>query len=57
MELSDNFNGPDLGLQWTFWKEYAPKNIHLKNQTLQLTAKGTTPADGRILLTAATEQT
>ena len=57
MELSDSFNNSELGLQWTFWKEYAPKAVHFKNQALQLTAKGTTPADGRILLTTATDNT
>lgn len=50
LELSDDFNGPDLGLQWTFWKEYAPQSLKFKQQTLWMNAKGKTPADARLLL-------
>ena len=28
LELSDDFTGKQLGLQWTFWKEYAPESSH-----------------------------
>lgn len=56
MELSDDFNGTELGLQWTFWKEYAPGSLTLKNHTLSVQAKGKTPADGRKLLTTATDK-
>lgn len=54
MELSDNFGRPEMGLQWTFWKEYAPKSVRIKENTLFLQAKGKTPADaGKLLTTAA----
>lgn len=56
LELSDDFSGRELGLQWTFWKEYAPETVTLKNNTLQLQAKGTTPADARKLLTTVTDK-
>ncbi|GAB1415759.1 family 43 glycosylhydrolase [Paludibacter sp.] len=54
--LSDNFDKSELGLQWTFWKEFAPKTVIIKNNTLQLQAKGKTPADARKLLTTATDK-
>ncbi len=50
MPLSDDFSGAELGLQWTFWKEYAPEALTLKQQALHMKGKGTTPADGRLLL-------
>lgn len=56
LELSDDFSGSELGLQWTFWKEYAPETVTLKNNTLQLQAKGTTPVDARKLLTTVTDK-
>lgn len=49
--LSDDFSAPELGLQWTFWKEYAPKALKIEKNELRLSAKGKTPADGRLLLT------
>ncbi len=57
MELSDNFSGTGLGLQWTFWKENATSALSFKNNTLTMQAKGTTPADARKLLTTATDKT
>lgn len=51
LELSDDFSAPNLGLQWTFWKEYAPKSLTFDDGTLWMKAKGSTPADGRLLLT------
>lgn len=56
LELSDDFQGTELGLQWTFWKEYAPKAVTLENRTLRLKAKGKTPADGRLLLATAEDK-
>lgn len=50
MELSDNFKKPELGLQWTFWKEYAPQAVSIERGTLWLNANGETPANGRTLL-------
>lgn len=49
-------HGEKLGLQWTFWNEYAPKSVTVGKHQLQMEAKGTTPADGRILLTTATDK-
>ena len=51
LELSDDFNSKQLGLQWTFWKEYAPDAVSFNGESLLLKGKGTTPADGRLLLT------
>ncbi len=56
MELSDDFQGTELGLQWTFWKEYAPQSVSLKDRTLTIEAKGKTPADARKILTTATDK-
>ncbi|MDR1222772.1 MAG: family 43 glycosylhydrolase, partial [Tannerella sp.] len=54
--LSDNFSSVDLGLQWTFWKEYAPQTVTIKENSLSLKAKGATPADARLLLTTAQDK-
>ena len=56
LELSDDFKGPQLGLQWTFWKEYAPKSLTFKEDILWMKAKGRTSADGRVLLTTAEDK-
>lgn len=56
MELSDDFKGPELGLQWTFWKEYAPQALKFSGQTLWIDAKGSTPADARLLLITAEDK-
>ena len=56
IELSDDFSEASLGLQWTFWKEYAPKSLTLDNGTLWIMAKGSTPANGRLLLTTAEDK-
>lgn len=56
IELSDDFNEANLGLQWTFWKEYVPKALTFDNGTLWMQAKGRTPADGRLLLTTAEDK-
>ncbi|MDR3060759.1 MAG: family 43 glycosylhydrolase, partial [Dysgonamonadaceae bacterium] len=56
MILSDDFSLNELGLQWTFWKEYAPESVTFKNNSLLLEAKGTTPADARKLLTTVTDK-
>lgn len=56
MELSDDFSSAQLGLQWTFWKEYAPEKINVNKGVLTVDAKGTTPADARLLLTTATDK-
>mgnify|MGYP000612213596 CR=1 FL=1 len=56
LELSDDFKGPQLELQWTFWKEYASKSLTFKEDILWMKAKGRTPADGRVLLTTAEDK-
>lgn len=56
MELSDDFSSAPLGLQWTFWKEYAPEKTNINKGVLTVDAKGTTPADARLLLTTATDK-
>ena len=55
MELSDDFSGPQLGIQWTAWRDWDAQAIHLKSGTLHLKGKGTDPKDGRLLLTTATD--
>ena len=57
MDLSDNFSENKLGLQWTFWKEYAPEALSIQNNALSMRAKGTTPADARKLLVTAVDKT
>jgi len=56
MELSDEFSNKTLGLQWTFWKENGLSHVFPGNQTLVVDAKGSGPADGRLLLTTATDK-
>lgn len=56
LKLSDNFTTNALGTQWTFWKEYAPKNIAFNSKGISIRAKGTSPADGRLLLTTAPDK-
>ena len=56
LELSDDFNKDSLGLQWTFWKEFAPQSIAIRSQSLSLLAKGQTPTDGRVLLTTPVDK-
>lgn len=56
LRLSDDFKGPDLEIQWTFWKEYAPQALTFKQQMLWVNAKGDTPADGRLLLTTVEDK-
>lgn len=55
MPLSDNFTAEKLGIQWTFWKEYAPEALSIGNGKLTMEAKGTSPSDARVLLTTATD--
>jgi len=56
MDLSDNFNAKALGLQWTTWLNYDPKNVVLKNNSLYLKSKGVDPKDAQLLLTTATDK-
>lgn len=56
MKLSDDFHGKTLGLQWAAWRTYDPKSITLKNNSLYLGGKGSTPKDARLLLVTATDK-
>lgn len=56
MPLSDDFKGNTFGLQWTFWKEYAPEALALNGGYLTVKGKGSTPADGRLLLVTPTDK-
>ncbi len=47
---SDDFATGRLGWQWTFWKEYAPQALHWQHGGLSVDGKGSSPADGRLLL-------
>ena len=38
--LSDDFSGDHLGLQWQFFKQYAPDRFELKNKELILRGEG-----------------
>ncbi len=51
-DLNDDFGCPELGLQWTFWKENAMKELTIKDHTLRMEGKGVSPADARLLLMA-----
>lgn len=53
MELSDDFDGEALGLQWMTWRDYA--GITLEDGRLRLQARGRSPTDARLLLTTATD--
>lgn len=50
MELSDDFSGDKLGIQWTFWKENAENSLGYDGKGLTVKAKGKSPADARLLL-------
>lgn len=54
-DISDDFAAPTLGWQWTAWKENVNMVAKQSNGTLSIPAKGTSPADGRLLLVTATD--
>ncbi len=56
MTLSDDFFTSELGLQWTFWREYAPKELSIGGGKMRMNAKGDTPADARLLLATAEDK-
>lgn len=56
LELSDDFDGSTLGLQWTFWKENGTPFVSQKDNRLTVKGKGTTPADGRLMLVTPTDK-
>lgn len=56
LQLSDDFSKPELGLQWTFWKEYAPEALAFKGGMMKVKGKGMAIADGRLLFVTATDK-
>lgn len=56
MNPSDTFSGAELGLQWTSWRDHDPDRIRLKERSLRLAGKGSTPADARLLSTTAVDE-
>lgn len=54
--LSDDFSERTLGLQWTFWHEYAPEALHFAGNGITIDAKGKKVGDGRLLLTTAMDE-
>lgn len=54
LKLSDEFDGPALRLQWMFWKENPSRLITIKQQILHVPAKGSSPADARLMLVTPT---
>ncbi|OQP49036.1 hypothetical protein A4H97_29605 [Niastella yeongjuensis] len=53
--LSDPFAGKDPGLQWTLWRQRNTLGVQLSNNSLYMEGKGTSPANGRILLCIPTD--
>jgi beta-xylosidase len=49
MTLSDDFTGDDLGLSWRFFREHDPAAYSVGDGQLKLRARGSSPADGRIM--------
>ncbi|MGS2764346.1 family 43 glycosylhydrolase [Sinomicrobium sp. M5D2P9] len=54
--LSDSFEGDQLGLQWTFFKEYAPSRIQVGNGKLHFKAKGDNPGNSSPLLCVPSDE-
>lgn len=50
-DLSDAFTTGALGWQWTFWKEYPREALHFSRKGLGIDGRGSTPGDGRLMLT------
>ena len=53
--LSDHFADDRIGWQWTGWKENITPLVTMKKGSLIIPCKGTSPKDGRLLLTTATD--
>jgi len=45
MPMSDEFNGPHLGIQWQFFEKYDARRFAFDNGALALKAAGTNPGD------------
>lgn len=50
LQLSDDFAGKELGLQWTIWRQRTVDNFQLKDHSLYLDAKGVDPGTARKLV-------
>lgn len=53
--LSDHFSSMTLGWQWTGWKEDITKVVQVGKGVLSLPGRGSSPKDGRLMLTTATD--
>ena len=56
LSLSDDFTYSALGLQWTLFREYAPKTVTVGNGRLLLEGKGENMGNARYLLTTAEDK-
>lgn len=54
-DLSDDFESPTLGWQWTAWKENVHEVTTLDKGALVIPARGTSPSDARLLPVTATD--
>jgi len=54
--LSDNFHEDQLGLQWTFYKEYNPTRLKVGGKQLQLKAEGENPSNSGPLLCVPSDE-
>lgn len=50
ISLSDNFEGDQLGIQWTFFKDYEPARVKISDEKLYFEAKGDDPGNSSPLL-------
>lgn len=53
--LSDDFEQPGIGWQWTGWKEDLTRIVSVKKGALTISGRGTSPKDGRLVLTTPTD--
>ena len=56
LELSDDFNGTDIGLQWTVWGAFLPQENKIENGKIHLKSKGSDISNGHKLLTTLTDE-
>lgn len=56
IDISDDFSGKELGLLWSFWDDYSPKDASIRNGSLLLKGKGASPADGRLVLSSPSDR-
>ena len=55
-DLSDDFGGTQIGWQWTGWKENILPIAALAKNSVTIPGKGSSPKDGRLMLTTATDE-